>query len=91
MFSWAVLASSLTSLLVVKTMSERPPVIVSFLMVSLGGGTAILWRIFNLHTHVYESFPGIMISFIPYILWKLYEMRTKLFQEESFKRSKGKI
>ena len=75
MFSWSVLASSLTALLILKTMQERPPVGVTMAMILGGGSTAILWRAFGLNANCYETLPGISVSLLPYLGWLAVKKR----------------
>ena len=81
LFSWSVLASSLTALMIIKTVDQRPPVVVCFFMILGGGTTAILWRLLNLHKICYESLPGILCSLIPFLAWQAVKTFSRKNQD----------
>lgn len=90
MFSWSVLASSLTALLIIKSFFARPPEIVCLLMVVFGAVTAITWRLLGLQSIVYESFPGIVLSILPYLLWKVFSFPDNRVEAEQLLKVNNK-
>ncbi len=76
-FSWSVLASSLAPLLVVKTLFQRPPVRICLAMITLGGSTAILWRLTGLTSIAFETLPGILAGTVPCLFWLMIKLPQK--------------
>ena len=77
MFSWSVLASSFTALVIIKTKDQRPPSNICFLMIICGTLSSIMWRSLGLHQVMYESLPGIFFSFLPYFIWSKIKKSNK--------------
>ncbi|MBC61251.1 MAG: sodium:proline symporter [Zetaproteobacteria bacterium] len=77
MFSWSVLASSFTALVIIKTKDQRPPSNICFWMIICGTLSSIMWRSFGLHQVMYESLPGIFFSFLPYFIWSKIKKSNK--------------
>lgn len=70
-FSWSVLASALTVLLIIRSSGRTLPAPVAFGMVVLGGATAVIWRVSGMNSYAYESLPGILASVVPLTVWWL--------------------
>ena len=74
-FSWSALASAFAPLFIFLCFKGKPSESSSIIALLCGLGTAILWRMLDLHTYIYEGFPGILAGLL--VLMLAERMQTK--------------
>lgn len=63
-FAWSGLASAFAPLLIFLSLGNKASEGLSISAVIIGFMTALLWREFDLHLHIYEGLPGIIMGLI---------------------------
>ena len=66
--AWSGLGSILAPLLIALSLGKRPSPSTTIIAVSLGFGTALVWRYLGWHNLIYEGMPGILIGCLVYFL-----------------------
>lgn len=67
-FSWSALASAFAPLFIFLCFKGKPTETASITALLCGLGTAISWRMLDLHTYIYEGLPGILVGLLVLIL-----------------------
>ncbi|MDB9786742.1 sodium/proline symporter [Bacteriovoracaceae bacterium] len=81
-FSWSMMATSLSPLIIAKAFGFRLPEKYLLLMVSLGPISALTWRSFELHTIIAETFIGFLVSALLFLFAILPQLnKQKLIKE----------
>ncbi|BBM03462.1 sodium/proline symporter [Microbulbifer sp. GL-2] len=70
-FAWSGLASAFGPLLLVLCFGGKPSQLTSIAAVVAGFATAILWRVLELHSSIYEGLPGIAVGLLVFYLASL--------------------
>ncbi|HRP69558.1 MAG TPA: sodium/proline symporter, partial [Turneriella sp.] len=75
--SWSVLASALSPLMILRALEVSLPNAVSILTMVTGLSTMLIWRfIFGLQNSVFDAMPGIIMGFIPFLIYRLYRFKA---------------
>lgn len=70
-YSWAVLGSSFGPLLTIGALNKKVPEIWAMAMILFGAFTAIIWKASGYSSYIYEMFPGMMVGFFIFFIYKL--------------------
>ena len=71
LIAWSILGATFGPVLFAYTVGFKLSQALILSMMTIGGATVVLWRYFDLGDIMYEIGPGIIMSVITLILWKL--------------------
>jgi sodium/proline symporter len=72
LFAITIMGAGFAPLMIVRVLRWYITPWLAFLMMSIGLGVGISWRVMGYHVHVYDAFPGIVAAFCAYILGRIF-------------------
>lgn len=78
LFAITIMGAGFAPLMVVRVMNWQITPVLAFLMMTVGLGVGIYWRVLGYHAYVYDALPGMAAAFSVYIIGRMVIFAKKL-------------